>query len=367
MNSIQDTQNPIPPVCSKPKWFAEVNDTTVFFPDPTTTVQVLRAQAAVPPDHRVIRDHNSPNDVVLDDAAKLDLREGNVFYTVAVCDCSWTTHCASPAKLAMLVDDRAEIIGTKAQTGGSIRGLFELPDEVELFRDLHGPDDQKIEDAAAVSFEQGPVFYTRKRVGLTIIVNKKRFGAAEGVKPEMTGLEIAALVSTTPRDTKVFHRTAAGRVEISLNTPLKIHDCDEFDVIRKNVQGGFEASRVDRELAILRENGAKVSFQATPLAAVIFHDLPVRPGHVEATTDVLVPIPGGYPGQFLDWACLPHDSPLVGKVPGALQGAISAFGRTWTRISYHPHNGGGGSVWNKNRHGLHTYIDELLAWLDHAK
>jgi hypothetical protein len=202
---------------------------------------------------------------------------------------------------------------------------------------------------------------------LTIIVNKKRFGPAAGVKREMTGAAIAALVSTHPGDTKVFHRTAAGRVEVSLNATLKMHDCEEFDVIRKKVQGGFEPSRIDRELAILRENGARVSFEATPLAAVVFHDLPLRTGHSVAETDVLVPVPGGYPGQFLDWACLPHGSPLVGRVPGAVQGTIFAFGRSWTRISYHPHNGGGGPPWNKDRHGLHTYIDELLAWLDQAK
>ena len=42
-------------------------------------------------------------------------------------------------------------------------------------------------------------------------------------------------------------------------------------------------------------------------------------------------------------------------------------GRNWTRISYHPHTGGGGPAWNKDLHGFHTYIDELLAWLDKAQ
>ena len=354
------------PTCAQPKWFALVDDTVVFFPDPTTTVAVVRAQSDVGSDHRVVRDHNSPDDIVFDDAASVDLRDGNVFYSVPACDVSPSGHCGSPAKLAMLVDDRAEIIGKKAQTGASIRGLFELQSDAALFRDLDVRDDQPIDDADAANFEQGPVFYTRKRSGLKIIVNKKRFGVEDGVKPEMTGAEIAALVSSKPNETKVFHRTTMGRVEIGLCKSHKIGNCDEFDVIRKNVQGGFEQSRIDRELAVLRENGGKVTFEATPLAAVIYHDLPLRPGHAVAKTDVLVPVPGGYPGQFLDWACLPHGSPLVGKVPGAAQGTISACGQNWTRISYHPHNGGGGPAWNKDRHGLHTYIDELLAWLDHA-
>jgi hypothetical protein len=367
MHQQPETHNPQSLDCSKPKWFAAVNDTNVFFPDPTTTVAVLRAQGAVPTDHRVVRDHNSPTNIVFEDEATLDLREGNVFYTVAACECTPSAKCESPAKLALLVDDRAEIIVTSDQTGASIRALFEVHASLVLVRDRHSADNEHIEDTDSVKFEHGPVFYTRKRAGLTIIVNKKRFGASAGVKAEMTGAEIAALVSTNPSETKVFHRTAEGRVEISLNTVLKIHDCEEFDVIRKIVQGGFEQTRIDRELAILRENGARVSFEAAPFAAVIFHELPVRPGHVVCATDVLVPVPGGYPGQFLDWACLPHGSPLVGKVPGANQGTVSAFGRNWTRISYHPHTGGGGPPWNKNLHGFHTYIDELLAWLDKAQ
>lgn len=368
MKQVNEVPNPQPSINhSQPKWFAQLNDVTIFFPDPTTAVAVLRAQGGVASDHRVVRDHNSPNDVVLDDSAELDLRDGNVFYSVPRCDRMPSGKCASPAKLAMSVDDRAEIIGQSDQTGASIRGLFELPSDAALFRDLHSRNDQPIEVTDKVEFEDGPVFYTRKHAGLTIIVNKKRFGKEAGVKNEMTGAEIAALVSSNPGETKVFHRTPQGRVEINLNQTVKIHDCDEFDVIRKTVQGGFEPSRIERELAILRENGAKVSFEAAPIAAVVFHDLPVRPGHAVNATDVMVPVPGGYPGQFLDWACLPQGSPLVGRVPGAQQGVVTAFGKTWIRISYHPHTGGGGPAWNKDQHGFHTYIDELLAWLDKAQ
>ena len=174
-------------------------------------------------------------------------------------------------------------------------------------------------------------------------------------------------MSATPAETRVYKRTTDGRKEIDLNEAIEIHDCDEFDVVRKIVQGGFEPSRIERELDILRSNGAKVTFVADGQPAVIYHDLPVRPGHSVAATDVLVQMPGGYPGQYLDYAFLPDGSPLVGKVPGTAQGRIQALGKTWVQISYHPHTGGGGSPWNKDTHGFHTYIDELLSWLDKAQ
>lgn len=86
-----------------------------------------------------------------------------------------------------------------------------------------------------------------------------------------------------------------------------------------------------------------------------------------ATTDVLVPVPAGYPAAMLDLAYLPEGSALIGRVKGAPQTTINAGGRVWRQISYHPHNGGGGPPWNPNVHGFHTYIDELLTWLGGLK
>jgi len=36
-------------------------------------------------------------------------------------------------------------------------------------------------------------------------------------------------------------------------------------------------------------------------------------------------------------------------------------------VSYHPHNGGGGPPWNKDRHGLQTYYTEILSWIQRAR
>jgi hypothetical protein len=95
--------------------------------------------------------------------------------------------------------------------------------------------------------------------------------------------------------------------------------------------------------------------------AVAYIDLPILGSGNK--TDVLVPVPAGYPQAMLDYAFLPADSPLKGVVPGAVQENVQFGGRTWTRISYHPHNGGGGPTWDPRAHGFHTYVDEILTWL----
>ena len=96
--------------------------------------------------------------------------------------------------------------------------------------------------------------------------------------------------------------------------------------------------------------------------AVIYYHLPSTLGPIDST-DVLVPVPSGYPQSALDYAFLPTDSPLKGRVPGAVQDDVEFGGRRWTRVSYHPHNGGGGPTWDPRVHGFHTYLDEILTWL----
>jgi hypothetical protein len=144
------------------KWAALVNDTQIAVPDPTVSEHVLRTQAGVPAEFVIVRDHNSPDDVVVKPGEIVDLRSGNVFYTVCTADVGNRGACTAPAKRAIFVDDRAEEIGTPHQTGGSIRELFELSENVMLFRDLHSPNDQPIEANAAANFDDGPVFLTRK-------------------------------------------------------------------------------------------------------------------------------------------------------------------------------------------------------------
>jgi hypothetical protein len=57
---------------------------------------------------------------------------------------------------------------------------------------------------------------------------------------------------------------------------------------------------------------------------------------------------------------------FVRQVAGSPQGVITAAERRWHLVSYHPHNGGGAPPWNKDKHGFHTYFDEILCWIHRA-
>lgn len=118
-------------------------------------------------------------------------------------------------------------------------------------------------------------------------------------------------------------------------------------------------ARVVRELEKI---GWKTKLVENP-DAVIYFGLPSTLG--VPTSDVLVPLPGGYAQSMLDGAYLPQGSPLIGVVKGQAQpqSTVTADGRTWVLISYHPHNGGGAPPWDPTRHGFHTYLDELVSWL----
>lgn len=363
------------PECrSAPKWMALAEDEPIPLPQRIVTVGVIRSQANVPTGVALTRDYNAPNDFVLgNDATVIDLAEGNVFYRLPECEekSERCRPCAKTAKLAYFIDDRAELTTNSQQTGKSLRALFGLAQDTPLFRDFESPDDKPIAADARVRFADGPVFYTRRTHlrGLVITVNSRQFTAADGVKAAMTGEDIARLVyPKAPRDTRVWQRGDAGEREIGLDESIDIKGCEVFDVARRRVDGGYALLRVERELALVTAGGGCVKLVAAPINAVLYYGLRTRPGYPVEATDVLVPIPPAYPGQFLDWAYLPEGSPLVGKVAGSALGhTIQADGRIWRQISYHPHTGGGGPPWDPSVHGFHTYLTELIAWLYNAR
>ena len=353
--------------CPAPKRAIVVNDGLIFMPGRHVKVAAIREQAAIPKDHALIRDHNSPHDVIMPENGTADLAEGTVFYSVPACEVKPRPGCDAPAKRAVDVDDRWEVVTKADQMGREIRDLFGLSEEIELLMDFKSPDDEVIGDDTAVDLREGEVFRTRKRKNLlTIIVNKKKFNSTQGVKPEMTGMEIAALVYDKPENTVVSQINKDGtETEIALGNTVKIHECgkpDEFKVIRKDVNAGFQANRIDRELVQLRENGVTVTLLAEPVPAVVYHGVPLKPGHPVGSSDVLVKVPGGYPAAFIDCAYLPEGSPLQGRIPGGFQGIETIGGRRWQLVSIHPYTGNG-TAWNKDRHGFHTYYDEMLSWL----
>lgn len=127
--------------------------------------------------------------------------------------------------------------------------------------------------------------------------------------------------------------------------------------------------RIELELAKLREGSQPAEFIGGSRAVVLYRGVPTDGARLglDPATDVVVPVPEGYPGSPIDLAGLPVGSPLLPRLKGGQnnQGIVTADGRQWQLASYHPHNGGGGPPWDQMRHGFHTYLDQLIAWLHH--
>jgi hypothetical protein len=128
--------------------------------------------------------------------------------------------------------------------------------------------------------------------------------------------------------------------------------------------------RIERELTLLRSGGLVVELVEGGRPIVLYRTGPTGAERLglPAVTDVVVPVPDGYPASMIDLAGLPADSPLLPRLKGGQnnQGELAADGRQWRLASYHPHNGGGGPPWDPSRHGFHTYFDQIVAWLHHS-
>ena len=128
----------------------------------------------------------------------------------------------------------------------------------------------------------------------------------------------------------------------------------------------MSTERIERELAMLGSQFAEL-VAADVRFFVLYRNVPTAGVELDLpeTTDVLVPVPPGYPASMIDLAGLPVGSPFLSRVRGGQnnQGIIEVADRRWQLASYHPHNNGGGPPWDQNRHGFHTYLDHLIAWL----
>jgi hypothetical protein len=132
-------------------------------------------QASAPANVTLVRDSNSSIDLGFTATAIVDLAEGNVFKLVAGCAQNDSAGATAEPKLAFIADDRWEIVTRSNQTVASVRGLFELDDDVDLLRDYESPLDELLEDDDNVRFADGPVFITRPSTErkVTIIVNAR--------------------------------------------------------------------------------------------------------------------------------------------------------------------------------------------------
>lgn len=168
------------------KWAAVIEDRLFPMPRQKLTARDILGQTAFGPDVVLQRDHNSSNDVVIDEEQVVNLGDGNVFRLIPRCEARPASACVEPAKRAFVLDDEWKVTVIPEQTGRTLKGLFDLPDEVELVRDYESPNDEVIANGEHVHHAEGCVFTARKLV-LMIKVNNNpvRF-----TKRRVTALEV---------------------------------------------------------------------------------------------------------------------------------------------------------------------------------
>lgn len=76
--------------------------------------------------------------------------------------------------------------------------------------------------------------------GLHIFVNRRKFEEGDGVKEQMTGAEIAALVDVPADNAVVRLDSGPDKREIPVTEPVEIKNGMHFLVTRKVVEGGHE-------------------------------------------------------------------------------------------------------------------------------
>ena len=182
-------------------------------------------------DSVLIRDYNQPHDMLIPSDTEVDLADGNVFRAGSACDATAVVlppH-ESP-KLAFIVDDAWEITVQSTQTLESLCGLFDLPEDAEVFRDFESPNDEMIHPGMPVQFSDGPVFHARIK-SITIKVNNQPVHLSQR---RVTGIEIkqAAIAQGVSIDLGfVLYRVKPGGglgPAIRDDEHLTLRKCDEF-------------------------------------------------------------------------------------------------------------------------------------------
>jgi hypothetical protein len=79
-----------------------------------------------------------------------------------------------------------------------------------------------------------------KKEHLHVFVNRRKFEEGDGVRPEMTGAQIAALVGV-PADNAAVREESPEKREVGVNEVVHIKNGEHFLVTRKVVEGGHAA------------------------------------------------------------------------------------------------------------------------------
>jgi len=168
---------------ASPRWFALINDQVITAPRQKLPVSLLKTLASISADQSLIRDHGSPDDLILNDEANINLSEGNVFYSRPSCDCHPSNTCSSSPKRAFSVDDRFEISSVETLNHDAFFALFDLKKHCSIFRDFESPADKEILAGEEIRFSDGPVFYTQAsshQKDVTITINGEIYPIKQG-------------------------------------------------------------------------------------------------------------------------------------------------------------------------------------------
>ncbi len=230
VNTINATQEPVAERPPQAKWGAIVSDVLLPLPRRHMKARDVLFQANAPAGSKLIRDLNDPVDVAFTDDAEVDFAQGNVFRLG--CECESHEHGANgaPAKLAFVVDDAWEVTTNPEQTEESLRGLFDLPDDVEFLRDFESPTDKPIDESEHVRFEDGPVFRTRRGI-VTVEVNTKpvkfKKRRVTGLVVKQTAIQQGVAIQL---DFVLYRELPDGGLSSAIGNDqhITLHECEKF-------------------------------------------------------------------------------------------------------------------------------------------
>lgn len=117
------------------------------------------AHPPVPPDHRLWVDVDDGEDIALEPDGTIDVREGLVFY-------SQGPDGAHRRRVPIVIDGTHVVSASLSVTGLILRHLVTppIPEDRELFRDINGSPDERIDDDEAVTLAKGAEFYSVPRL-----------------------------------------------------------------------------------------------------------------------------------------------------------------------------------------------------------
>ncbi|EDY80991.1 hypothetical protein VDG1235_608 [Verrucomicrobiia bacterium DG1235] len=235
MNNPQNT-------VAEAKLVASINDIIILAPRELVSVQLLLEQGSLLNEAGLFRDHQTPTDPWFDAAEEVSLAHGSVFYTgKSPCEPK-SGPVGSRAKFVATVDDHPEYTSRREQTGASIRRLFGLDDDVDLFIDMMSPNDVAIGDEEIVDLGRSNALLTKERdcgpLQINIFVNTR---SKIATKRRLSYREIVQFAFPSPNyDQQVFTVTYCKgprkRTEGSLSDgdSTKIVEGMEFNVTQTN-------------------------------------------------------------------------------------------------------------------------------------